>query len=293
MRWLRVDRRRAGGRGRPGSRAGETEADHPVPDRLHDPALRAVPARAGPDRHQGGRLSVRRLGHDARGGSGKRCRCSPPTRRPSGRRSSARSCRDLGLEPLLMFSGLSPEDLEALEVTRAPDPGGGGGRRPGADVRHTPGGRPQALGRTFKELGPLARDHGVLIVVKQHGGETGTGAACAEIIREVDDDGDQGQLRRRQRDGLPRTSTRCRTSRLRRRGPQLLHQGPPQLPAQGPGLRPRLRRDRPLPAAGPGGLHRPDMPLCCENIFAPLLPRPASADGVDALARRAASSSRS
>ena len=30
-----------------------------------------------------------------------------------------------------------------------------------------------------------------------------------------------------------------------------------------------------------------DMPLCCENIFAPLLPRPADPEGVDALARRA------
>jgi len=29
------------------------------------------------------------------------------------------------------------------------------------------------------------------------------------------------------------------------------------------------------------------MPLCCENIFAPALPRPAEVDGVDALARRA------
>ncbi len=29
------------------------------------------------------------------------------------------------------------------------------------------------------------------------------------------------------------------------------------------------------------------MPLCCENIFAPLLPRPSKAEGIDALARRA------
>jgi hypothetical protein len=29
------------------------------------------------------------------------------------------------------------------------------------------------------------------------------------------------------------------------------------------------------------------MPLCCENIFAPLLPRPSEPEGVDALARRA------
>jgi hypothetical protein len=29
------------------------------------------------------------------------------------------------------------------------------------------------------------------------------------------------------------------------------------------------------------------MPLCCENIFAPLVPRPAAPEGVDAMARRA------
>jgi sugar phosphate isomerase/epimerase len=35
----------------------------------------------------------------------------------------------------------------------------------------------------------MAREHGVTIVVKQHGGETGTGAACAAIVREVGDEG--------------------------------------------------------------------------------------------------------
>jgi hypothetical protein len=29
------------------------------------------------------------------------------------------------------------------------------------------------------------------------------------------------------------------------------------------------------------------LPLCCENIFAPSVPRPAGPDGIDALARRA------
>jgi len=41
----------------------------------------------------------------------------------------------------------------------------------------------------FKKLGPIARDQGVMIVVKQHGGNTGSGEACAEIIREVADEG--------------------------------------------------------------------------------------------------------
>src|SRR5947209_2600111 len=43
--------------------------------------------------------------------------------------------------------------------------------------------------KTFKALGPFARDHGVQVVVKQHGGNTGTGAALAAITREVADEG--------------------------------------------------------------------------------------------------------
>ena len=51
---------------------------------------------------------------------------------------------------------------------------------------HTQGGNRKLWVERFKQLGPMARDHGVTIVVKQHGGETGTGAACAEIVREVE-----------------------------------------------------------------------------------------------------------
>ena len=54
---------------------------------------------------------------------------------------------------------------------------------------HTRGGNRKLWVERFKQLGPLARDHGVTIVVKQHGGETGTGAACADIVREVNDPG--------------------------------------------------------------------------------------------------------
>ena len=54
---------------------------------------------------------------------------------------------------------------------------------------HTQGGNRKLWVERFKQLGPIARDHGVTIVVKQHGGETGTGAACAAIIREVGDEG--------------------------------------------------------------------------------------------------------
>ena len=54
---------------------------------------------------------------------------------------------------------------------------------------HTEGGKVDLWLTRFKELGPIARDHGVTIVVKQHGGSTGTGEACAKIVREVNDPG--------------------------------------------------------------------------------------------------------
>ena len=37
----------------------------------------------------------------------------------------------------------------------------------------------------------------------------------------------------------------------------------------------------------PFAFNAPEMPLCCENISAPLVPAPENPEGVDALARRA------
>src|SRR5256885_11326735 len=99
-------------------------------------------------------------------------------------------CRDLGLTPLLMFSGIYPEAKEAVEVlTNRVKQAGAAGMPQVLTFGHTKGGNRDLWVQRFKQLGPIARDHGVTIVVKQHGGETGTGAACAEIVREVADDG--------------------------------------------------------------------------------------------------------
>ncbi len=132
----------------------------------------------------------------------------------------ARECRDLGLEPLMMFSGVYPEapgapDVLAARIKQAE----AAGIAQVLTFGHTKGGNRRLWVERFKALGPIARDHGVTIVVKQHGGETGTGAACAEIVREVNDAGIHGQLRRRQRDGLPRRRPDPRHQGLRRRGP--------------------------------------------------------------------------
>src|SRR5262245_43330695 len=113
-------------------------------------------------------------------------RDAPPARA----KELAARCRDLGLEPVMMFSEIYPEAKDALNVLRSRIQQASAARIPQVlTFGHTKGGNHKLWVERFKQLGPMARDAGVLLVVKQHGGETGTGAACANITREVNDDG--------------------------------------------------------------------------------------------------------
>ena len=152
---------------------------------------------------------------------------------------------------------------------------------------HTKGGNRKLWIERFKELGPIARDHGVLIVVKQHGGETGTGAVCAEIIREVADEGikvnyDAGNVMDYLHvDPIPdikKCAAEVRSFCIKD------HRRVPKDGDCGPGLGEIDHYQSPLQPVAFTGL---SMPLCCENISAPLLPRPDKPEGVDALAKRA------
>lgn len=196
-------------------------------------------------------------------------------------------CRDLGLEPLMMFSGIYPEDPKGLEVlgTRIRQAAAGGVPQV-LTFGHTRGGNRKLWVERFKQLGSLARDHGVTLVVKQHGGETGTGAACAEIVREVDDPGirvnyDAGNVMDYlDVDPIPdlRSCADVVHSFCIKD-----HRNTPRDEDCGPGLG-EIDHYKLLGLVAFTGR---TIPLCCENIFAPLLQRPRSADGVDALARRA------
>ena len=111
------------------------------------------------------------------------------------------------------------------------------------------------------------------LVVKQHGGETGTGAACAEIIREVDDDGvkvnyDAGNVMDYlDVDPIPDLKTcadEVRSFCIKD------HRNFPKDEDCGPGFG-EIDHYRLLdPVAFTGR----KMPLCCENIFAPPAPVP-------------------
>jgi sugar phosphate isomerase/epimerase len=198
-----------------------------------------------------------------------------------------RKCRDLGLEPLMMFSGIYPEADDAMKVLAARIRQASAGGVPQVlTFGHTKGGNRRLWVERFKQLGPMARDHGVMIVVKQHGGETGTGAACAEIVREV---------------GFERVKVNYDAGNVM----DYLDVDPiPDLRSCADEVRSFCIKDhRNVPKdedCGPGfgeidhykllqlvAFTGRDMPLCCENIFAPLLPRPADPEGVDTLAQRA------
>jgi sugar phosphate isomerase/epimerase len=206
---------------------------------------------------------------------------------PERARELGRRCRDLGLEPLMMFSEIYPENPGALEVlTQRLKQAAAAGIPQVLTFGHTAGGNRAIWIERFKKLGPVARDLGVLLVVKQHGGTTGTGAACAEITREVNDPGvmvnyDAGNvLDYLHMDPIPdihKCAAEVRSFCIKD------HRNWPRSQDCGPGFG-EIDHYRLLQPVAFTGLR---MPLCCENISAPLLPPPSEPEGMDALARRA------
>lgn len=107
---------------------------------------------------------------------------------PETAKALGEKCRDMGLQPVMMFSTIYPEHKRSMAVlTLRIKQAAAAGISQLLTFGHTEGGNRSVWVERFKALGPIARDHNVLIVVKQHGGSTGTGEACADIIREVND----------------------------------------------------------------------------------------------------------
>ena len=219
--------------------------------------------------------------------SGDRLPVMPADAPPEQARELGKRCRGLGLEPRMMFSMIYPEADDALQVlTQRVRQASAAGVRQVLTFGHTKGGNRALWIERFRKLGPIARDHNVMIVVKQHGGETGTGEACAEIVREVDDPGtmvnyDAGNVMDYLNlDPIP-DNRKC--ADVVRSFCIKDHRNWPRDQDCGPGLG-EIDHYRLLHRVAFTGL---EMPLCCENIFAPLVPRPTQAEGVDALARRA------
>ena len=206
---------------------------------------------------------------------------------PAKAKALGQRCRDLGLEPVMMFSTVYPEAPDGLTVlTQRVRQAAAAGIGQVLTFGHTKGGNRKVWVERFRTLGPIARDHGVMIVVKQHGGSTGTGQACAAIVREVDDDAikvnyDAGNVMD-YLDVDPIPDIRACAAEVRSFCIKD-HRNWPKDQDCGPGLG-EIDHYRLLAPVAMTGL---TMPLCCENIFAPLVPRPARPEGVDTLARRA------
>jgi sugar phosphate isomerase/epimerase len=206
---------------------------------------------------------------------------------PEKAKELAARCRDLGLEPVMMFSGIYPEAKDGLEVlTQRLKQAGAAGVPQVLTFGHTKGGNRKLWVERFKALGPIAKDNNVMLVVKQHGGETGTGEACAEITKEVDHphvkvNYDAGNvLDYLDKDPIPDIKTcaaEVRSFCIKD------HRNWPKDEDCGPGFG-EIDHYKLLHPVAFLGL---TMPLACENIFAPLLPRPEKPEDIDALAKRA------
>jgi sugar phosphate isomerase/epimerase len=206
---------------------------------------------------------------------------------PEKAKELAKRCRDMGLEPLMMFSTAYPEAPDGFTVLKQRLLQAGAAGVPQVlTFGHTKGGNRKLWVERFGQLGPIAKDHNVLLVVKQHGGETGTGAACAAITREVNHPNvkvnyDAGNvLDYLNKDPIPdikACAVEVRSFCIKD------HRDWPKDEDCGPGFGEIDHYKLLAPVAFTG---RP-MPVCCENVFAPLLPRPEKPEGVDALAKRA------
>jgi sugar phosphate isomerase/epimerase len=206
---------------------------------------------------------------------------------PLAAKELATKCRDLGLETVMMFSGIYPEAKDGFEVHKQRILQAGAAGVPQVlTFGHTKGGNRELWVERFKKLGPIAKDNNVLIVVKQHGGETGSGEACASITREVNHPNvkvnyDAGNvLDYLDKDPIPdikKCAEEVRSFCIKD------HRNWPKDEDCGPGFG-EIDHYKLLDPVAFTGLV---MPLACENIFAPLVPRPDNPEGVDALAKRA------
>lgn len=204
---------------------------------------------------------------------------------PAKAKELGQRCRDLGLAPLMMFSGIYPEDPKGVEVLTNRIKQAAAAEIPHVlTFGHTSGNNRKVWVERFKQLGPIARDHGVLIVVKQHGE---TGQVTGEIVREVADANiqvnyDAGNVMdytKGQVDPLKDIKT-C--AELIRSFCIKDHRMFPVNQDCGPGLG-EIDHYRLLDNVAFTGR---ELPLCCENISAPRI-RPTKSEEIDALARRA------
>jgi sugar phosphate isomerase/epimerase len=209
----------------------------------------------------------------------------PPDAPPAKAKELGQKCRDLGLEPVMMFSGIYPEDPKGLAVlTHRLKQAAAAGIAHVLTFGHTSGDNRKVWVERFKQLGPIARDFGVLLVAKQHGE---TGEVTGQIVRDVDDEGikvnyDAGNVMDYTKGKVDPLEDIKTCADLVRSFCIKDHRLFPMDQDCGPGFG-EIDHYRLLANVSHTGLA---MPLCCENISAPAI-RPTKPEEIDALARRA------
>ena len=196
-------------------------------------------------------------------------------------------CRNMGLEPVMMFSTLNLEAANAVDGhTRRIDQAAAAKIPFLLTFGKTSPGQYEAFVRSLVELAPRAKAAGVMIVIKQHGGNTATGAQCARIVKEVGHDSvkicyDAGNVMDYENhDPIVDIQSCWRDIRAFNIKD---HRNTPKDQDCGPGFGEIDHYKLFAPVLNTGLT----IPLTFENISEPLLPRPVSIEGMDALAVRA------
>jgi hypothetical protein len=198
----------------------------------------------------------------------------------------ARQCRDAGLRPVMMFATVHLEAASALDAHRRRIAQAAAAGIPFLlTFGRTTGGDYATVVRNLQGMAADAQQAGVTVVLKQHGGNSGTGVACARIIGEVGHSAiricyDAGNvLDYENSDPLPDIRACWRDVRAFTIKD---HRNWPKDEDCGAGFG-EIDHYKLLAPVMRTGL---TMPLAFENIFEPLVPRPSEAAGIDRLAAR-------
>ncbi len=199
----------------------------------------------------------------------------------------AARCRGLGLEPVMMFSTVNLEAPTALDAHLRRIEQAAAAKIPFLLTfgKTTVGEYPRFVDN-LRRMAPAAQQAGVMVLIKQHGGNTATGQACARIVSEVGHASvricyDAGNvLDYESHDPIQDILTCWRDIRAFNIKD---HRDTPKDEDCGPGFG-EIDHYKLFSPVMRTGL---TIPLTFENIFEPLVPRPSTAEGVDALARRA------
>jgi sugar phosphate isomerase/epimerase len=206
---------------------------------------------------------------------------------PSDAEKLGARCRSMGLEPVMMFSTVNLEAANALDAHLRRIDQAAAAKIPFLLTfgKTTPG-EYEAFVGNLKKMAPHAKKAGVMVVIKQHGGNTATGADCARIVREVAHESvkvcyDAGNVLDYENNDPIKDILTCWTD-IRAFNIKD-HRNTPRDQDCGPGFGEIDHYKLFMPVMRTGLT----IPLTFENIFEPLVPRPTAAEGVDALARRA------